>query len=135
MTNKNELLKEAMDTISSLMERVSTLEQTNEELKSINVNLKDRMDRDKLAAELEIRGVVGYEKIAAVKDGTISEVELEELRNIVKLNPYSSNYYRAEETRITEPEQIKTASDAGDYRRTYRASYLLEELKQLNNQY
>lgn len=126
MANKNELIKEAMETISSLVTSVEQL--TNE-----NLFLKKKIEREKVASELEIRGLVTYEKIASIKDNTISDKEFEEVKDLLKIDPYSSNFYRPIEH--DNSEIIKTASDASDYRRNYRSEYLLEELSKLNNQY
>ena len=126
MANKNELIKEAMETISSLVTSVEQL--TNE-----NLFLKQKIEREKVAAELEVRGLVTYEKLASIKDNTISDEEFKEMKDLLKIDPYSSNFYRPIEN--NSQEIVKTASDAFDYRRNYRIEYLSEELSKLNNQY
>lgn len=122
--DKDLLLKQASDLITDL---VSNLENNKNKILILEKELSDlkkHTETEKLANELELKGLVSFDKISALRDGELNEEEISELKTLSKLDlNYGSNY---ETSKVAnEPDTIESTVD---YNRRLRTQYLYENL-------
>lgn len=123
--DKDLLLKQASDLISDLVENLSASKSNIEKLQNELAILKKSTETEKLANELELKGLVSFDKISALRDGELDEDEINELKTLSKLDlNYNSNY---EPAKIASGE-IEPTESVVDYNRRLRTQYLIDNL-------
>ena len=128
-----DLLKEASDIITNLLEENKNLKLENTSLSKEANNYKGTLEREKIASVLEEKNLVPYEKIVSLKEGNLSIEEVDKLRALANLDTsmISANYEAVEKT----ASDVSDAYDIGaSIRRDHRAQNLLEDLQSLKYQ-
>jgi len=124
--DKDLLLKQASDLISDLVEDISTSKNTIQKLEEELSVLKKATETEKLANELELKGLVSFDKISALRDGNLDEEEINELKTLSKLDlSYNSNYESS--TKVATGD-FDSQDSAVDYNRRLRTQFLMDNL-------
>lgn len=124
--DKDLLLKQASDLISDLVEDISTSKSTIQKLEEELSVLKKSTETEKLANELELKGLVSFDKISALRDGNLDEDEINELKTLSKLDlSYNSNYESS--TKVATGD-FDSQDSAVDYNRRLRTQFLMDNL-------
>jgi hypothetical protein len=124
--DKDLLLKQASDLISDLVEDISTSKSTIQKLEEELSVLKKATETEKLANELELKGLVSFDKISALRDGNLDEDEINELKTLSKLDlSYNSNYESS--TKVATGD-FDSQDSAVDYNRRLRTQFLMDNL-------
>lgn len=123
--DKDLLLKQASDLISDLVTDLTNSKAVVAKLEAEISVLKKSTETEKLANELELKGLVSFDKISALREGELDEDEINELKTLSKLDlTYNSNY---EPTKIASGD-VEPMESTSDYNRRLRTQYLYENL-------
>jgi hypothetical protein len=128
-----DLLKEASDIITNLLEENRHLKSENVSLQRDASTYKNALEREKIASVLEEKNLVPYEKIVSFKEGRLSSDDENTLRSLANLDTtlVTSSYEPVEKT----ASDLTDAYDvAASIRRDHRAQNLLEDLQSLKYQ-
>jgi|SRR5690606_8094921 len=114
-----ELLKEASDVISGLVEKIKILE----------TRIEDINKREKLANELEEKNLLPFSKIHEIRAGTISEEELKKYELLKDFDITDSNFDFTKKSSIHQEEEYDEALlDTPEGRRQYRGMVFVNQL-------
>lgn len=119
----NNLLKEASDLIADLSNELSTARETSAGLQSEITNLKSEIRRQKLASELDKKGLTSYDELSR-----IDKMSEEELDNLEKLSSVDVSFTTERYTpnlELPEP-TYQTDTESESYRS--RTQYLKDNL-------
>lgn len=124
MHNKKQLLKEASEVINDLTNELNNTKTLVHELQTELSNIKDLNRREKLAMELEKKGLTSYEELERIKRNNLDPEELNRLEKMSELDTsYISEIYENDNNAsYTDNDDSSPAVD-------YRIQYFLEQLK------
>lgn len=127
-----DLIKEAHDLISELLEKVASLEnELGDKDKSVAA-LKKLNEQEKLASILEEKGNVSYEKIIALRKGEVSDTEFQKLKQLSEVEPLQ-NFERIEEEKVASNELFEKAINSVEFRKQARAEAAYDALQSIIN--
>lgn len=124
--DKDLLLKQASDLISDLVTDLENNKTKVSQLEKELYSLRKSNETQKLAQELELKGVVSFDKISSLRNGELDDDEITELKTLSKLDAgYNSNYEITKSASVFEDIQGESATA---YNKRMRTEYLLEEM-------
>lgn len=119
----NNLLKEASDLIADLSNELSVARETTVNLQSEITNLKSEIRRQKLASELDKKGLTSYDELSRINN--MSDEELDNLEKLSSLDVSFTTERYTPNLEISES-SYKTDTESEAYRS--RTQYLKENL-------
>lgn len=119
----NNLLKEASDLIADLSNELSVARETTTSLQSEITNLKSEIRRQKLASELDKKGLTSYDELSRINK--MSDEELDNLEKLSSLDVSFTTERYTPNLEIQEP-TYHTDTESESYRS--RTQYLKENL-------